>query len=307
MSVVLSAGRLRALAVLLSVFFGVQEVHSRGFTLPEIPDSLTAPEARAEYLCLHFWDNFDFLDTALIAQPNITEQAFVDFLSVLPYAVDRSAPMDTMLRRASVEPEMFAHFVSLGEKYLAGRYSPMRDENLYVVMLGSIVRGNAFPEGERARARFLREMALKNRPGEIAADFEYLCRDGRKGSLYGIDAELLIVYFNDPTCGECRSFGEELAALPELRPLLDGGRLKILSVCVSGSFDSWLRGKAAPEGWIDAFDEGQTIYSGALYELRSLPLLYLLSSDKRVLLKDASLEEIASQLSSTSTAMNSDR
>ena len=106
----------------------------QSYSLPEIPDSLTAPEERAEYLCLHWWDGFDFSDTTLISRPRITEQAFVDFLSVLPYIADASVPLDTMFRRASADPAMFSHFVSLGEKYLAGRWSPMRDEDLYVVM-----------------------------------------------------------------------------------------------------------------------------------------------------------------------------
>lgn len=299
---VLSSGRIKnrvcraALSILVFVSFLAAACPSaccQSYSLPEIPDSLTAPEERAEYLCLHWWDGFDFADTTLISRPGVTEQAFVDFLSVLPYIADASAPLDTMFRRANADPAMFSHFVSLGEKYLAGRWSPMRDEDLYVVMLRVLASGDTFPAGERGLARFRLEMALKNRPGEPAADFGFELADGSRDSLYGIDAEYLIVFFNDPGCVECRSLRSELASSPELGGLLASGRVKLLSLNVAGgSFDA-----GSPSGWLDACDRGRTVYSGALYDLQSLPVLYLLSSDKHVLLKDTSLEDILDCLS----------
>ena len=33
----------------------------------------------------HYWDKFNFADTSLIPCRKISEQAFVDFLQVLPY------------------------------------------------------------------------------------------------------------------------------------------------------------------------------------------------------------------------------
>ena len=280
-----------ALSILVFVSFLAAACPSaccQSYSLTEIPDSLTAPEERAEYLCLHWWDGFDFSDTTLISRPGVTEQAFVDFLSVLPYIADSSAPLDTMFRRASADPAMFSHFVSLGEKYLAGRWSPMRDEDLYVVMLRVLASA-----GERGLARFRLEMALKNRPGEPAADFSFELADGSRDCLYGIDAEYLIVFFNDPDCVECRSLRSELASSPELGGLLASGRAKVLSLNVAGgSFDA-----GSPSGWLDACDRGRTVYSDALYDLQSLPVLYLLSSDKHVLLKDTSLDDILDCLS----------
>jgi len=50
------------------------------FRLPEVPVLLTDPAERAAYLAVHYWDYFNFADTTLISRPEITEQAFVDFL-----------------------------------------------------------------------------------------------------------------------------------------------------------------------------------------------------------------------------------
>lgn len=306
---VLSSGRIKnrvcraALSILVFVSFLAAACPSaccQSYSLPEIPDSLTAPEERAEYLALHWWDGFDFRDTSLISRPGITEQAFVDFLSVLPYVSDIPVAFDTLFSRASAEPEMFSHFVSLGEKYLAGRYSPMRDEELYIAMLGALCSdGRPFPEGERARAGFRLELALKNRPGAPAADFGFELADGGRGSLYGTDAEFLIVFFNDPDCTECRAVRSELMNSPELVGLLGEGRGRVLSVCVSGNAAAWkaeTQDAAVPDGWVDALDEARAVYAERLYDLQSLPVLYLLSSDKHVLLKDTSLREILDML-----------
>ena len=292
----------QALSILVFVSFltaACPSARCQGLSLPEIPDSLTAPEERAEYLCLHWWDGFDFADTTLISRPRITEQAFVDFLSVLPYAADASVPLDTMFRRASADPAMFSHFVALGEKYLAGRWSPMRDEDMYIVMLRVLASGDPFPAGESGRARFRLDMALKNRPGEPATDFGYVLRDGRCGSLYGTDAEYLIVFFNDPGCAECREVRAGLENSSDLARLLGEGRVRILSLCVSGNaanLRAAIVGEEGSDGWIDAFDEAQTVYAERLYDLQSLPVLYLLDSDKRVLLKDATVEQIVDAL-----------
>ena len=291
-----------ALSILVFVTFltaACPSARCQGLSLPEIPDSLSAPEERAEYLCLHWWDGFDFADTTLISKPRITEQAFVDFLSVLPYIADASVPLDTMFRRASADPAMFSHFVALGEKYLAGRWSPMRDEDMYIVMLRVLASGDPFPTGESGRARFRLEMALKNRPGEPAADFGFEFADGSRGSLYGIDAEYLIVFFNDPACAECREVRSGLENSSDLALLIGEGRVRILSLCVSGNATNLraaIVGEEGSDGWIDAFDEAQTVYAERLYDLQSLPVLYLLDSDKRVLLKDATVGQIVDAL-----------
>lgn len=55
----------------------------KSFSLPEIPTMLHSPEARAEYIGEHYWDNFDFADTTYIHLPDITEQAIVNFMHLM--------------------------------------------------------------------------------------------------------------------------------------------------------------------------------------------------------------------------------
>lgn len=82
---------------------------TKAFRLPEIPSVLVVPQERAAYLAIHYWDHFDFTDTALIDMPEITEQAFADFLGILPYTDRAQEAVDTLFRRAAAEKEMLYH------------------------------------------------------------------------------------------------------------------------------------------------------------------------------------------------------
>ena len=69
-----------------------------GFVLPTIPESLTTTEERADYLAMHYWDNLDVAaldDEAFDA----VQQAFADFVSILPYTTLRSEAFASLWRR----------------------------------------------------------------------------------------------------------------------------------------------------------------------------------------------------------------
>ena len=174
-----------------------QQQKTKEFRLPDVPVTLTAPEDRAAYLSLHYWDHFDFADTSLISRPEITEQAFVDFLGILPYTDRAQAAIDTLFRRAATGQEMLYHFIGLSDKYLYEPNSPMHDEELHILVLRALLDNPCLSDTDKIRPRHLLEMALKNRPGDVATDFTVVCRDGRSRRLSDIKAGYVLVYFNE--------------------------------------------------------------------------------------------------------------
>ena len=84
-----------------------------GFQLPEVPVMLDTPEARATFVCEHFWDHFDFADTAYIHLPDITEQAIVNFMDLMPRVprllADKS--MQILWQKAAPHSSMLWHFL----------------------------------------------------------------------------------------------------------------------------------------------------------------------------------------------------
>lgn len=266
-----------------------------GFRLPAVPDELVTPEERAAYLAVHYWDHFDFADTSLMERPEITEQAFVNFLSILPYAANAPAAVDTLYRRAAVDRRMLYHFIELGDKYLYEPNSPMHNEELHILVLRALLANPALDETDKIRPRVLLEMALKNRPGDVAADFGYVDREGHAGRLSELKAPWLIVYFNNPDCDACRSVKAQLVTSPVIGRLLGQGRVKVLSVCVEGRTAAWEQA-VYPDGWIDGVDEELRLLQEQTYDLKAMPTLYLLDEAKRVILKDASVRQLEAWL-----------
>ena len=265
------------------------------FRLPEVPVLLTDPAERAAYLAVHYWDYFNFADTTLISRPEITEQAFVDFISILPYTAKVQVAVDTLFRRAMVKKEMLYHFISLADKYLYEPNSPMYNVELHILVLRSLLGNPGLDDWDKERPRYLLEMALKNRPGDVAADFTYRTRDGAMNRLSGIKADYVVLYFNDPDCTDCQRVKEALLSLPVMNEFMKAGRLCLLSVCVEGKTPAWEKA-IFPARWIDGYDEGKRLTREQVYDLKAMPTLYLLDSGKRVILKDASAEKIEAWL-----------
>lgn len=264
---------------------------AKEFRLPDVPDMLKDPEARAAYLSMHYWDHFDFSDTSMISLTNVTEQAFVDFISILPYSPQAVAAVDTLYRRAMADKDMLHHFISLGDKYLYEPNSPMHNEELHILILRALVNNPCLEEEEKMRPRLLLEMALKNRPGDKAADFTITCRNGKRLKLSQIESPYLLVYFNDPDCQDCRLVKERMASSLAVDSMVSADNLKILSVCVEGKTNTWKQA-SYPANWIDGYDAGQQLTHEQVYDLKAIPTLYLLDADKKVILKDASVEQI---------------
>lgn len=265
--------------------------NSAGFRLPDVPDTIVSPQDRAAWLAVHYWDNFDFADTSLIAVPEITEQAFVDFISIMPYAPNIREAADTMFARACAERTMLYHFISLTDKYLYEPNSPMCNEDLHIVMSRALVECPEIAEADKIRPRHILEMELKNRPGELAADFSFICRDGEEEFLSGIEADYILLYFNDPQCVDCRRVKGLLSASGIIGGLVSSGKLALLSVCVEGRSPGWEKA-VMPAGWIDAYDEGKRLTYECIYDLKAMPTLYLLDGNQRVILKDTTVDKI---------------
>ena len=149
----------------------------------------------------------------------------------------------------------------------------------------------SIPDYEKERLMYILESAMKNRVGDVANDFEFLSKTNEYGSLHKLSARYVLVYFNDPTCDECAILKRELAESSLINELLDNDDLSLLSLCVIGKTADWEL-QMLPENWIDACDEKMTILDDELYYLPSLPMMYLLDENSKVLVKSAKLEKI---------------
>lgn len=268
------------------------------FRLPDIPCTLILPEQRAEYLASHYWDNFDFCDTAYIHLPEVTEQAFADYLAILPHTDKQTAEasIKEMLTRTIEEDPtktMYPYFLNLYKDYLYDPNSPIREEEYYIPITKHIIADHVSDEAVKSRARFDLDIMLKNRKGSMATDFGYVTAGGGKDSLYGLKKDYTLLYFYNPDCTACRETTSYMQASPLLNRLLEEGNLDILALYPDEDMVLWkTHSDLLPSRWINARDEPRRLKNGLIYDLKAIPTLYLLDKQKRVLLKDADVQTV---------------
>lgn len=270
------------------------------FTLPDIPQVLTSHEDRAAYLVSHYWDNFDFVDTTLVSKPEVTEQAFVDFINILSHVKVENAQkaLTNMMDSASMNGTIFIHFMDLAEKYLYDPNSPFRDEELYIPILNTIIESTKLAESHKTRPRFQLKTAMKNRPGYVATDFVYTLSTGSCKKMSSIKSDYTILFFNNPDCHDCKrvkDYIESSALFNHLTRTNSVPSLSILGVYPDADIPLWKRAEY-PSLMINSYDAGQVITNKELYDLKAIPTFYLLDSEKKVIMKDASIEQIEAWL-----------
>jgi hypothetical protein len=272
------------------------------FTLPEIPAMYASPEQQADFLVKHYWDNFDFTDTTCIHRPKITEQVYAAFLDVANHSPLESARegMKRLMTNAGKDRKVFHYFVSLADKYLYDPNSPFRNEEYYIAILEKMIETDMLDDAEKSRPQYRLKLAMKNRLGTKALNFTYTIQSGKQGTLYGLSAEYILVYINNPGCHACGEITESLKQSQPVQYMLSAKRMTILCIYPDEDLGEWKEHQGDfPPSWINGYDKGAVIREKDLYDLKAIPSLYLLNKNKTVLLKDATLPQIEQYLSNT--------
>ena len=272
-----------------------QTTASKNFQMIEVPSILDNPDDRAAYIGKNYWRNFDFTDTSLIGKPETTEQAFADYVHIIEHmnAETAAASIKTTLSKAEADTAMYAHFLDLFEKYLYDPNSPMRNETLYITVLRVAIGSPKTSEAEKTRMRYRLDLAQRNRPEMPATDFTYTLASGKTGTLYDIDAEYLILFFNNPGCHACQETIDQINDSETVRKMIGVKRLKVLSMYPDEDMKAWKEYlPTLPTHWLNGYDASQQIKNEELYDLRAIPTLYLIDRKKFVILKDAPFGEI---------------
>lgn len=258
--------------------------------LPAIAPAALAPEERVEWLRWHYWDNFDFADTAFLARADTLQlfEAYARYVQLLFSAPTDGAPMDSLMRRAAVSRPMLDYFAMLADQVLGDPNSPLRNDEFYIPVLRAQLSSPWYDEYERLAPEYRLSLASQNRIGEQANDFRYTLASGATGSLYGLRAEYVLLFINNPGCPMCREIREAISASPMLTELIEHGRLRVLALYPDENLDEWRAYREQiPASWINAYDDGCVLREKGLYDLSAIPSLYLLDAQKRVLVKDA--------------------
>lgn len=266
----------------------------------------TPLQQRADSVTATFWDTFFTQDDSVRlrsaeAKPTHTsietEQRVVDFLALLPHATDggRQVAVDRWLSLATHSDSCLQLMADLAEKYLFDQESPMRDEQLYMLVLQRLATTPHMAVATRSQHQL--QLLSRNAPGTIATDFAFATADGQRHTLHTTATDrLLLLVFYDPDCHQCRDALFTLRHSSLLSQAVAQRRLSVVAVYAGDDRQLWLDTcTEMPPAWTVATATDR-LTQQQLYMLEPLPQLYLLSPEKKVLLRGAKPTDIVAYL-----------
>ena len=272
------------------------------FPFPEIPTTLTEPEARKAWLLTHYWDKFSFADTTLVNNRDVTEQGFVNFIALLLDGTTSEELARESLKnwcKGFVGKDHARRVLTkTADDYLFNPNSPFYNEGLYGLYLETMLGVLPQTDAVRSSYQFKLELVRRNNPGDRATDFTYYLPDGTRCTLATtpVKNNHLLLVFYDPECESCHEILRQMAADTALAEAVQTGKLSVLAVYTEGNDEAWRKALPdMPKGWTVGTDH-EAVKTGALYDLKAMPSLYLLDGQKTVLLKDAAYEKIRATL-----------
>ncbi len=267
------------------------------FSPPNPPSLLMNRDERLNYLAAHYWARLNYADKAWPADSAALEQLFVDWLPLLGQLQPTKRPVAaaTLITYGNEHPAMQKRLGELAERYLHDPNSPYRNEELYLPILEALIEAPRLKDIEKVRYRYQRQKALMNRPGTKAADLALVTRENRTIRLAAVDSEWILLFFFNPDCHACQTTAGSITRSALCRNLSERGKMKVVALYPDEDLSAWEKHKNSfSKRWLVAR------YAGAAdreaYDLPAIPTLYLLDSEKKVILKDATMEQIEERL-----------
>jgi hypothetical protein len=201
--------------------------------------------------------------------------------------------------RKDTASQVFETFVDLFQKYYYNPNSPMRNEDVYYHFVSRYASYEGLSDVLKGKYEREARLCALNSIGTKAADFRFTDRRGNTRNLYDIKAELTLLFFSNPGCDACMNIINVLREDPVISSMVASGRLAVANIYIDEDIQAWRSYMPVyPEEWYNGFDPDMILRSNEIYAIRAIPSLYLLDSEKRVIMKDAPEERLFRYLSS---------
>lgn len=239
-----------------------------------------------------YWDGFDFECGERVTEYDTVNvmQAFADYAAYIDAGTGRErrdSLLKALMHRAEHSRPVLDFFAFVTEGVLHNPNSPMRNDELYIPILEVLVESPLYDEYDRIVPLYDLELARQNRIGNVANDFIYTLANGKTGRLHSIDSDYVILMFSNPGCPMCREIIEDITSSPLINEMMENDRIEVLAVYPDEDLVAWRDYIGdIPQNWINAYDAGMCITEARSYNLQAIPSLYLLDSEKRVIIKD---------------------
>lgn len=247
------------------------------------------------YLLQHHFDNFPWDDLRILKTP-IAINKFRDYGYMITNVQKFKAlvSLEETLTMLKEYPEAYTAFFEYMEKAFGDQNSPVFSQDIYLLMLNNALTLKNLPFEKKIRYEKTIARLDKNNAGDIAPDFPILLSNGDTTNLHAIKADYLILYLQNPDCPTCIEIREQMNSLADLNNAIDAKKIAVLTVYFEQNEDLWRSylAKSANPKYLNGWNFNMEIENKELYDTQIIPYIYLLDAEKRVLVKDMSVNEL---------------
>jgi len=251
------------------------------------------------YLSKNHFDNFPWEDERLINTP-VLHNKFKTFAQhILQLEPEFSIPIVIkVLNESKKNRSMYYALFDYLEHEFGSWKSPYRDVSLYLAMLKDILHTPDLEEMRKMRYEYELNLISKNQVGEQAIDFNILLGNGDTTTMYNIEAEILMLYFQNPDCPICLEIREKMKNMEILNRAIALGKLKVVTIYFEENEHLWRNylTTSAFTTWLHGWNYDFGISANSLYDIRAIPMIMVLDKNKKVIKKDLLSNEIENWL-----------
>jgi len=269
------------------------------FKMVTVPSMLSGQEERMEYLAVHFWNNFDFKSDTFLDHPKVLERAFANYVTVLSYAKAETAnsSLSVLMNKAAVNKKMYVKFLDMSKQFLYAPESPLCNEEFLIPILENASKGTLLSNTEKISYNYTLGLIKKNRIGRAASDFTIVLENGQTTSLYQQRGKMTLLVFYNPGCHACKDNIDAIKRSSAIQNAFNKNDLKIVAVYPDQDLTEWKKYlNDIPKTWVNGYSKGAYVKENEVYDLKAIPMMYLLDQTKKVLLKDATIQKIDAYL-----------
>lgn len=290
-----------------TVHKGASKPAVKPFPTVNVPAIYADPQERIGFMLDHYWDNW-FKEGGVTDSVTIlgvrkvdVEQAFANYTAVLDGAPlkDAQKSLSALFRKLEAEQKnnpdkhTYLQFTEILSRYLYDPNSPLRNEDYYLPVVAAMAESPWTREEMRPAYNYEAKTCAMNRYGSIAPDFKFRTLEGKVLSLHGVKADYTMLFFSNPYCEACKGIINDVMSRRYMNDYIAQGRVAVVNVYIDEEVDKWREyAPNYPSNWHSGYDYLFRVRNDELYCVRAIPSLYLLDSDKKVIMKDAPTEKV---------------
>ncbi len=272
--------------------------------LPEVPSNIpvqvnnqTNP-VYLQYVKDKFWDNFDFNESGLLQTKIFDTKASFFFERLTAPSVEGFIEsVDIIANKSKVNGAMMRNTL----RWLVTTFENTKNKGTDAVFVHIFDNYFTTPEENgidvgvfsrvEQKANYFRPTLV----GNIAPDIKLLDQNDKPQSLHGLKAKYTMLYFFSPLCDKCRVATPKVV---ELFKQYESKGLKGFAVCTDDKKDYWkayVKENQLP--WTCVMDRDDDLTVESKYSPNSLPNVFILDEDKKILANRVEFEELEAALS----------